>query len=162
MPDVVVIGGGIIGAACADALTRRGASVTLVERDELAAGASGRNQGLWVPPEDPVLHQIASRSLARYLEIADEAPLPIRIDALPIGTVFVAVDDESIGAATDTLAAVSAGGFAVKSSTTPRSRKRSRSSRMTLRRHGSSTPATGWIRPRSRSRWRCSRHPAGR
>lgn len=114
MPHVVVIGGGIIGAACADALTRRGASVTLVERDELAAGASGRNQGLWVPPEDPVLHQIASRSLARYLEIADEAPLPIRIDALPIGTVFVAVDEESIGAATATLAAVSAGGFAVE------------------------------------------------
>ena len=43
MPDVVVVGGGIIGAACADELTRRGATVTLVERDELAAGASGRS-----------------------------------------------------------------------------------------------------------------------
>ncbi|MDP9301431.1 MAG: FAD-dependent oxidoreductase [Actinomycetota bacterium] len=113
MPHVVVVGGGIIGAACADELTRRGASVTLVERDELASGASGRNQGLWVPPEDPALHPIASRSLARYLEIADEAPLPIRIDARPIGTVFVAVDEEALGAARDTLAAISAGGFAV-------------------------------------------------
>ena len=162
MPHVVVIGGGIIGAACADALTRRGASVTLVERDELAAGASGRNQGLWVPPEDPVLHQIASRSLAHYVEIADEAPLPIRIDALPIGTVFVAVDEESIGVATDTLAAVSAGGSSSKNSTPPRSTRPSRSSRVTLRRHGSSMQATGWIRPRSRSRWRCSLHPARR
>ena len=44
MPHVVVVGGGIIGAACADELTRRGASVTLLERDELASGASGRNQ----------------------------------------------------------------------------------------------------------------------
>jgi D-hydroxyproline dehydrogenase subunit beta len=114
VPHVVVIGGGIIGAACADELTRRGASVTLVERDELAAGASGRNQGLWVPPEDPVLHPIASRSLARYLRIADDVPLPVRMDALPIGTVFVAVDEASIERATDTLAAISAGGFGVE------------------------------------------------
>ena len=113
MPHVVVVGGGIIGAACADELTRRGASVTLLERDELASGASGRNQGLWVPPEDPALHPIASRSLARYLEMAEEAPLPIRIDARPIGTVFVAVDEETLGAAKDTLAAISAGGFPV-------------------------------------------------
>src|SRR5204863_5312447 len=94
-------------------LTRRGASVTLLERDELASGASGRNQGLWVPPEDPALHRIASRSLARYLEIADEAPLPFRIDPRPIGTVFVAVDEEDLTAAKDTLGAISAGGFAV-------------------------------------------------
>jgi sarcosine oxidase subunit beta len=96
VPDVVVVGGGIIGAACADELTRRGASVTLVERDELAAGASGRNQGLWVPPEDPALHPIAARSLARYLQVADEAPLPVWIDRTPVGTVFVAVDDEAL------------------------------------------------------------------
>jgi glycine/D-amino acid oxidase-like deaminating enzyme len=110
---VVVVGGGIIGAACADELTRRGASVTLLERDELASGASGRNQGLWVPPEDPALHQIASRSLARYLEVADDAPLPLRIDASPIGTVFVAVDEEALVAAKNTLATISVGGFAV-------------------------------------------------
>ena len=113
MAHVVVVGGGIIGAACADELTRRGASVTLLERDELASGASGRNQGLWVPPEDPALHQIASRSLARYLEVADDAPLPLRIDASPIGTVFVAVDEEALVAAKNTLATISVGGFAV-------------------------------------------------
>jgi glycine/D-amino acid oxidase-like deaminating enzyme len=113
VPHVVVIGGGIIGAACADELTRRGASVTLVERDELASGASGRNHGLWVPPEDPALHPIASRSLVHYLEIADETSLPIRIDARPIGTVLVAVDEEAIATAEVTIAAISAGGFAV-------------------------------------------------
>ena len=31
-----MVGGGIIGAACADEPTRRGGSVTLIERDELA------------------------------------------------------------------------------------------------------------------------------
>jgi glycine/D-amino acid oxidase-like deaminating enzyme len=113
VPDVVVVGGGIIGAACADELTRRGASVTLIERDELAAGASGRNQGLWVPPEDPAMHELAKRSLVRYLEIADEAPLPVWLDPRPIGTILVAVEDDSVGEARDTLDAISAGGFAV-------------------------------------------------
>ncbi len=46
VPDVVVVGGGIIGAACARELARGGASVTLMEKDELVAGASGRNLGL--------------------------------------------------------------------------------------------------------------------
>ena len=45
MPDIVVVGGGIIGTACAFELADRGASVTLLEKDELAAGASGRNLG---------------------------------------------------------------------------------------------------------------------
>src|SRR5215475_201213 len=95
MPDVVVVGGGIIGAACAEELARRDATVTLIERDELAAGASGRNQGLWVPPEDPALQEIARRSLAPYLRVPDEAPLPVWIDPVPFGTVYVAVDDEA-------------------------------------------------------------------
>ena len=48
MPDVVVVGGGIVGAACAYELARAGASVALLEREELAAGASGRPAGdLW-------------------------------------------------------------------------------------------------------------------
>ena len=55
MPDVVIVGGGIIGAASAYELARRGAGVTLIERDELAAGASGRNQGWFVLSSDPAL-----------------------------------------------------------------------------------------------------------
>ena len=48
-PDVLVIGGGIVGAASAYHLTRRGASVTLLEASELAYGATGRNLGyIWL------------------------------------------------------------------------------------------------------------------
>ena len=53
--DAVVVGGGVIGAACAMALARDGAAVTLIERSELAAGASGRNHGLVLSPTDPGL-----------------------------------------------------------------------------------------------------------
>jgi glycine/D-amino acid oxidase-like deaminating enzyme len=42
-PDVVVIGAGIVGCATAAFLAERGASVLVVEREAIAAGASGRN-----------------------------------------------------------------------------------------------------------------------
>jgi glycine/D-amino acid oxidase-like deaminating enzyme len=47
--DVIVIGGGIVGAATAYELACRGASVTLLEAERLAFGATGRNLGyVWV------------------------------------------------------------------------------------------------------------------
>jgi D-hydroxyproline dehydrogenase subunit beta len=96
MPDVVVVGGGIIGAACAFELASGGASVTLLEREELAAGASGRNNGLWVTPVDPALLPMARVSLARYLELAEGSPVPFRVDEAPIGLIAVALDEEEM------------------------------------------------------------------
>jgi glycine/D-amino acid oxidase-like deaminating enzyme len=43
--DVVVIGGGIVGAASAYYIAKTGMSVLLYERDDIAAAASGRNLG---------------------------------------------------------------------------------------------------------------------
>ena len=92
MPDVVVVGGGIIGAACAHEIARRGASVTLLERKELAAGASGRNNGLWLTPVDPALLPMAQRSLSAYQELVERSPVPFRLDREPIGMVVAALD----------------------------------------------------------------------
>ena len=44
--DLVVVGGGITGAAIADAAARRGASVALIEREDFACGASGHSSKL--------------------------------------------------------------------------------------------------------------------
>jgi D-hydroxyproline dehydrogenase subunit beta len=96
MPDVVIVGGGIIGAACAHELANGGASVLLLEREELAAGASGRNNGLWVTPTDPSLLPMARASLRRYLEIAGESPIPLLLDEDPIGLLAVALDEDEM------------------------------------------------------------------
>jgi glycine/D-amino acid oxidase-like deaminating enzyme len=96
MPDVVVVGGGIIGTSCAYELARRGASVTLFERDEIAAGASGRNLGYLDTSKDPVLAPLARRTLDRYLEIASESPVPFFIDRTAIGTLAVTLDEDEV------------------------------------------------------------------
>ena len=45
-PDVLVIGGGATGAGTARDLAMRGVDVTLIDRDGLAGGTSGRSHGL--------------------------------------------------------------------------------------------------------------------
>jgi glycine/D-amino acid oxidase-like deaminating enzyme len=91
--DIVIVGGGIIGAACAYELARSGASVTLLERDELAAGASGRNIGFFGLPWDPVLDPMARSSLHMYLEVTADPPVPVHFDREPIGTLAVALEE---------------------------------------------------------------------
>lgn len=44
--DVVVVGGGVIGASVAFHLARRGVAVTLVEKGSIAAGPTGRSCGI--------------------------------------------------------------------------------------------------------------------
>jgi sarcosine oxidase subunit beta len=96
MPDIVVVGGGIIGAACAFELAERGAAVTLLEKDELAAGASGRNLGYLDTSKDPVLAPLARRSLERYAEISADPPTPFFLDDEPIGTLAVTIDEDEL------------------------------------------------------------------
>jgi len=98
VPDVVIVGGGIIGAASAYELARAGASVTLLEKDELAAGASGRNLGFVDPPRDPALLALAQASLETYLEVTADPPVPVHFDREPIGTLTVALDDRGVEA----------------------------------------------------------------
>jgi glycine/D-amino acid oxidase-like deaminating enzyme len=92
--DAVVVGGGIIGCACAYELASRGARVALIERDRLAAGASGRNHGLLLVPIDPPLMPMAQSSTQMYEAVVHEAPLRVHLDAEPIGFLIVASNDQ--------------------------------------------------------------------
>lgn len=66
----------------------------LIERDELAAGASGRNHGLLVSPLDPVLVPMASASLDAYRSFLPEAPTRLTLDPDPIGYLIVGSKEE--------------------------------------------------------------------
>jgi len=114
MPDVIVVGGGVIGAACADDLTRRGHAVTLFERDSLASAASGRNMGLWLPTEDAATHSLARRSLEVYLELAAAAPHHPWIDREPLTYLLLAVDNDDVDRGRTTAEAIAGGGVEVE------------------------------------------------
>ena len=51
---VVVIGGGVIGVCCAYYLAKRGARVSVLERDEIGRGASYGNAGTIAPGHAPI------------------------------------------------------------------------------------------------------------
>ncbi len=50
MPDIVIIGGGIIGLTCAVALAEAGAQVQVVDAQQHPWGASAATTGLLIPP----------------------------------------------------------------------------------------------------------------
>ncbi|MEU7151652.1 FAD-dependent oxidoreductase [Streptomyces sp. NPDC045470] len=77
-PDVAVVGSGIVGAACAEALTRRGVRVTVVDRAPLASGTTAHGEGNVLvsdKPPGPEL-DLALASAARWprllAELGDE------------------------------------------------------------------------------------------
>ncbi len=109
--DVVIVGGGIIGAACSCELARAGASVTVLERDELAAGASGRNLGFVAPPWDAALQPMAASSLELYLSVAADSPVPFHFDREPIGTLAVAIGDRDAAMVREEAEAAGRAGF---------------------------------------------------
>jgi glycine/D-amino acid oxidase-like deaminating enzyme len=92
-----VIGGGIAGCATAALLAEAGATVTLYEREAIAAGASGRNSGILQHPMDPVLAPLYEASLALYGEL-DGFELP------ELSGVLVISGDPSLAAAYEAIA----------------------------------------------------------
>jgi D-amino-acid dehydrogenase len=101
MPDVAVIGGGIAGCSVAALLAEAGATVTLYEREEIAAGASGRNSGVIQHPMDPALVPLYEGSLALYRDLGHGFALP----AEPVGLLVVGPDPAALAADCDAAAA---------------------------------------------------------
>jgi glycine/D-amino acid oxidase-like deaminating enzyme len=103
--DVAIIGGGIVGTATAAFLAEAGASVTLYEREALAAGASGRNSGVIQHPFDPALVPLYEETLEIYRRAGESIGRPIAaLDAPPSGLLLVSHDRTGVKALADELA----------------------------------------------------------
>jgi glycine/D-amino acid oxidase-like deaminating enzyme len=74
MPDVVIVGAGIVGAACAYYAAREGLSVTVLERGTVGGGTTSRGEGnILVSDKEPGPElDLALASRARWLELAAE------------------------------------------------------------------------------------------
>ena len=93
--DVVVIGGGIVGASTAYYLAERGTSVVLVEKGEIADEQSGRNWG-WTRQQGRNPREIALAMLARtkWNELAEE--LGADIERIQEGSLRLAYGDDDL------------------------------------------------------------------
>ena len=113
--DVVVIGAGIVGAACAHALTAAGLRVAVVDRGGVAGGTTSAGEGnILVSDKGPGAElELALRSAARWRALADE----LGEDALEYeskGGVVVARQAAMLGALGDLCAAQRAAGVTVE------------------------------------------------
>jgi glycine/D-amino acid oxidase-like deaminating enzyme len=93
--DAVIVGGGIVGAACALAFSRQGMRLALVEAAEIGGGATAAAMGHIVVLDDsPAQLAITRYSQLLWREMAGE--LPPDVEYTQRGTLWVAVDDEEL------------------------------------------------------------------
>jgi glycine/D-amino acid oxidase-like deaminating enzyme len=97
-PKVTIVGAGIVGAACARALARLGAAVTVLESRFPGGGATAAGMGHVVVMDDsPAQLALTSRSRELWNELATE--LPADAEYRRAGTLWVAADDDEMEAA---------------------------------------------------------------
>jgi D-hydroxyproline dehydrogenase subunit beta len=93
--DVVVIGGGIVGAACAAECAAQKLSVAIVEARMVGGGATAAGMGHLVVMDDSEAQFALTRySQLLWNELRDELPRDVEHDAC--GTIWVAADDEEM------------------------------------------------------------------
>jgi glycine/D-amino acid oxidase-like deaminating enzyme len=91
-PDLLIVGGGIIGCSAAAFAAERGASVLLLEGADIGAGASGRNSGAVQHPFDSVLAELHHATRRIYDELSAADPASFDFPAAPAG-LFMLTDD---------------------------------------------------------------------
>ena len=93
--DAVVIGAGIVGAACAHELAHEGLRVGIVERDIIGGGATAAGMGHVVVMDDSSA-QIALTQYSQSLwnELADALPANVEYDRC--GTLWIAADEDEM------------------------------------------------------------------
>src|SRR5579863_6020542 len=93
--DVVVVGAGIVGAGCADELSRRGLRVAVVDRDLVGGGATAAGMGHIVTMDDSEAQFALSRySQQLWQKLRPELPADVEYEEC--GTIWVAADEQEM------------------------------------------------------------------
>lgn len=111
--DVVIVGAGVVGAACAYYASRAGLSVAVVDRGPVAGGTTGAGEGnLLVSDKVPGPElELALLSASLWQELADELPADIEYERK--GGLVVASGEESLATLTGTARAQAGAGVEV-------------------------------------------------
>ncbi len=93
--DVVIVGAGIVGAACADEFAQRGMRVAIVDREFVGGGATAAGMGHIVVMDDSD-PQFALTRYSQRLWQSLRAELPSDVEYEACGTIWVAADEEEM------------------------------------------------------------------
>jgi D-hydroxyproline dehydrogenase subunit beta len=93
--DAVVVGAGMVGAACADELARRGLLVSVVDKEDIGSGATGAAMGHVVVMDDSDAQFALTRySQQLWQEVRPELPEDVEYDER--GTIWIAADGDDL------------------------------------------------------------------
>ena len=93
--DVAIVGAGIVGAACADELARRGLRAVVVDREIVGSGATAAGMGHIVVMDDSDA-QFALTRYSQRLWQGLRAELPDDVEYEQCGTIWVAADEQEM------------------------------------------------------------------
>lgn len=93
--DVVVIGAGIVGAACAYELAREGMRTVVIERGKIGGGATAAGMGHIVIMDDSPA-QFALTQYSQSLWHTFSPSLPANVEYDRCGTLWIAADEEEM------------------------------------------------------------------
>src|SRR3954468_23315470 len=92
-PSAIVVGAGIVGAACAATLARDGFRVTVLDADIPAGGTTAAGMGHLVAMDDsPEQLALTSYALTLWRDLVPELPSSVELEAT--GTLWIAEDDQ--------------------------------------------------------------------
>ena len=93
--DAIIVGAGIVGAACADELARRGLSIAVIDRDVVGSGATAAGMGHIVVMDDSEPQFVLTR-YSQSLWQGLKRDLPEDVEFEQCGTIWVAADDDEM------------------------------------------------------------------
>jgi glycine/D-amino acid oxidase-like deaminating enzyme len=95
MFDLIIVGAGIVGGACAAACARAGLKVLVVDRGPIGGGTTGAGMGHIVVMDDSEA-QFALTAFSRDLWQQLVPQLPADVEYDPCGTLWLAADEEEM------------------------------------------------------------------